>query len=343
MFNDLLGFGKLKPFDCVGTFEEMRVAFYMASKKYKNSAAIMKFMPKAQKNISEKMIKEVFKTNPASCLPARFKFSGINNALILGYGREGKATERYLKNKYPNIKLEITDKDMDKNYLEKQNNYDLVIKTPGISKKKVFCPYTTATNIFFSEIDKLNRAGKKIITIGVTGSKGKSTTASLIYAILKEAGKNVQLVGNIGNPMLNSLMKPILDTEIFVIELSSYQLDDISFSPHISVVLNLFPEHMNYHGCIKEYYSAKKNIINFQNEQNFFVFNPKDMGLQGWAKESKAKNISFIEKINIDNKDILLIGEHNIENIKAAITAVKLLKISDKNIKRAIKKEYRIL
>ncbi len=338
LFNDLLGFGKLKPFDCVGTFEEMRVAFYMASKKYKNSAAIKKFMPKVKNNISKKIIEEVFKTNLAYDLPERFKFLGINNALILGYGREGKITEKYLKQKYQNIKTGISDKDMDKNYLEKQNNYDLVIKTPGIPKEKVIRPYVTATNIFFSEIDRLNRAGKKIITIGVTGSKGKSTTASLIYAILKEAGKKAQLVGNIGNPMLNSLMKPISDTEIFVLELSSYQLDDIKFSPHLSVVLNLFPEHMNYHGGIKEYYSAKKNIINFQNEQDFFVFNSKDKRLKIWSKESSAKIIPFIEKINIDKKDIPLIGEHNIENIKAAKTIAKILKISDKIIIKAIKK-----
>lgn len=336
VFNYLLGFGKFKPFDCVGTFEEMRVAFHMAGKKYKNSAAIIKFMPKVQNNISKNLIKEVFITNPAPCLPARFKFLGLKNALIFGYGKEGKATHAYLKNKYPSFKISISDEKIKKKY--SQDDFDLILKTPGIPQKLVTRPYTTATNIFFSEIKKLNAAGKKILTIGVTGSKGKSTTASLIYAILREAGKNVQLVGNIGNPMLCSLMKPISDDEIFVIELSSYQLNDSEFSPHISVVLNLFPEHMNYHNGIKKYYEAKKNLINFQNEQDFFIFNPKNKRLRLWAKNVKSKNIPFIERIDIDKNKIPLIGEHNKENIKAATTVAKLLKISKKDISQAIKK-----
>lgn len=336
LFKDLLGFGKLKPFDCVGTFEEMRVAFYMASKKYKNNAVVKKFLPEIQNNISKNLIKKVFATNPASCLPIRFKFLGLENALILGYGKEGKSTHSYLKNIFPKLKISISDKKFRKN--PAQDNFDLIIKTPGISKISVMRPYTTAANIFFSEIKKLNADGKKIITIGVTGSKGKSTTASLIYSILKEAGKNVQLVGNIGKPMLNSLLQPIASNEIFVIELSSYQLDDIEFSPDIAVVLNLFPEHMNYHGNVEEYYKAKQNIINFQNEQDFFIFNPQNKKLRLWAKNSKAKSIPFIAQTKINDDEVNLIGEHNKKNIKAAITAAKLFKISDKYIQRAVKK-----
>lgn len=335
LFNYLLGFGKLKPFDCVGTFEEMRVAFYLAGKKYKKTAAIRKFMPQVQNNISENMIKEVFRTNPAPGLPSRFKFLGLKNALIFGYGKEGKATHNYLKDKFPSLEISLSDKNFKKN--PEQNDFDLIIKTPGIPKNKITRPYTTAANIFFSEIEKLNAAGKKIITIGITGSKGKSTTASLIYAILKEAGRNVQLIGNIGNPMLSSLMQPITNDEIFVIELSSYQLDDIKFSPDIAVALNLFPEHMNYHGSIEEYYKAKQNIINFQNERDFFIFNPQDKKLKLWAKNTKATGLPFLAKIGITEYDTPLIGEHNFKNLKAAITASKILKIPDKIIRIAVK------
>ena len=173
--------------------------------------------------------------------------------LILGYGKEGQATERFLKKYHPGAFIGITDKKISDNYLDEQNKYDLVIRSPGIPKHLITKPYTTATNIFLANI--------KNVVIGVTGSKGKSTTVSLIYSILKSSGKTVHLIGNIGRPMLDEMLKKIGNDDIFVCEFSSYQLDDIKYSPHIAVVLDLFPEHMNYHGDIKNYYNAKKNII----------------------------------------------------------------------------------
>ncbi len=143
------------------------------------------------------------------------------------------------------------------------------MKTPGIQKAKVTIPYVTATNIFFSEIQK-----NKNLTIGITGSKGKSTTSSLVYEILKAAGKKVQLIGNIGNPMLEVLFKKPDPKEIFVIELSSYMLEDIEYSPNIAVLLNLFPEHMDYHGGTENYYAAKKNIFKFQGTSDIAVYPP---------------------------------------------------------------------
>jgi len=178
----------------------------------------------------------------------------MENVLILGYGKEGEISKKYIKKEYPHLNIGLADKKFDKDYLKKQKDYDLAIKTPGIKKELVEIPYTTATNMFFGKIKEL---GNK--TIGVTGSKGKSTTTSLIYSILKEAGKKVKLLGNIGNPMLEVLLKPIEKDKIFVIELSSYQLDDIEFSPDVAVVTNLFPEHNFWETseiqCLKYYLS----------------------------------------------------------------------------------------
>ncbi len=328
IFRDILGFGKMKPFDCVGTFEETTAALYLASKKFKNDLVIKNFLPKI-KNPKD-IIKEVFKTNPAPNIPAHLRFLGMKNALILGYGKEGQVTKKYIKKNFPNLKIGVADMKLSKNYLEKQKKYDIAVKTPGIPKNLVRIPYTTATNIFFSQI--------KNKTIGITGTKGKSTTASLIYAILKEDGKKVRLLGNIGNPMLEVLMVPIKKDEIFVLELSSYQLEDINFSPDIAVVINLFPEHMNYHGSVEKYYDAKKNIIKFQNKDDLFIYNPKYKKLVGWTKESKAKAIPFVSKIPLKNCEIPLIGKHNKENIKAAITVARAFNISDEIIKKAIKK-----
>src|SRR3989344_5165814 len=101
--------------------------------------------------------------------------------------------------------------------------------------------------------------------------KTKSTTASLVERMLEGAGIPVQLAGNIGTPMLELLMKGLDPQAVVVLELSSYQLDDIEFSPHIAVVTNLFPEHMDYHGSVSAYYDAKKNILRFQKPDDVFM------------------------------------------------------------------------
>lgn len=251
-----------------------------------------------------------------------------NKILILGYGKEGRATKKFLKKYIPDAEIGIADKNLNANYLDEQLNYDLVIKTPGIPKKFITKPYTTATNIFFANINN--------IVIGVTGTKGKSTTVSLIFNILKNAGKQVYLLGNIGKPMLEELLKPVSDKSIFVLELSSYQLDDCNYSPHISVVLDLFPEHMNYHGDVKNYYQAKKNIVTNIKDKDYFIYNPRFEELKKWANEIKCSSIPF-EKTKIDLKNINLIGEHNLENIRAAITVAHLLKVSDEIITKSIK------
>ena len=306
LFKDVLGLGTMKPFDCVGTFKEARVAFHMAVKTYAKDFIIKKLHYNIIYNVI--MSKEVFGTNRETCIPEQFKFLGMESALIIGYGKEGKVTKKYLQKYYPWLKIAIGDASLDKNYLNKQENFDIAIKTPGIKKELVTIPYTTATNIFFSKV-----LGQNTI-IGVTGSKGKSTTASLIYHILKTAGKNVELLGNIGKPMLEALMKPIKKDAIFVLELSSYQLDDIHYSPDIAVVTNLFPEHMDFHGSLQNYYNAKRNIFSFQTKGEHRIDRPR-------AKKTYQSN---------------LLGEHNQNNIQAAVEVAKILEIPEIATKRAI-------
>ncbi len=327
IFRDILGFGKMKPFDCVGTFEEAQAALISASKNFANSLIVKTFLPLLKNQRT--FVKNALKTNPAPNTPAKFLFLGIDNVLILGYGKEGIATNKYLKEKFPNLKIGIADKKDGLNYLKKQEDFDLAIKTPGLPKEFVFIPYTTATNIFFSQA--------KNTIIGITGSKGKSTTATLIYKILKAAGIKSRLIGNIGNPMINVLMNKTPEDEVFVIELSSYQLDDIQYSPNITVVLNLFPDHMTYHGNAKKYYEAKKNIINFQKNSDYFIYNPKNKNLASWAKKSNSKPIPFVKEIPLKNSAIPLIGEHNKENIKAALTVAKIFNIPESISKKIIK------
>lgn len=321
LFKDVLGFGKVKPFDCVGTFKEAQSAMHLVKKRFKNDFIIKELSKRT------KFYSEVFKTQKESSVPEQFKFLGIDNALILGYGKEGQITEKYLKKYYPKLKISIADEKQGKNYLKNQSDFDIAVKTPGIKKELVKIPYTTATNIFLSKLKNRN------LIIGVTGSKGKSTTSSLIYHILRTAGKNVELLGNIGKPMLERLLKPVNKNTIFVLELSSYQLDDIKFSPDIAVVTNLFPEHIDYHNGTKSYYQAKKNIINFQGKGNYFIYYPKNKIMKSWLNNYQGRPVKFF-KSNLKNN---LIGEHNKSNIGAAVAVAKILSISDDTIKSAVK------
>lgn len=308
LFRDLLGFGNLKPFDCVGTFEESQAALHLASKKFKDDIVVNKLL-RLIKN-PKSLIKQVFKTVVAPTVPTPFRLLGLENICILGFGKDGHSAEKYIKDSYSGLKIGILDQKLDKNYLTRQDDFDLAVKSPGISKTKVKIPYITSTNIFFSAIANF--------TIGVTGSKGKSTTASLIFHILKSAGFKVRLLGNIGNPMLDVLSNRIDPEEIFVLELSSFMLEDIEYSPNIAVLLNLFPEHMDYHKTVREYYLSKKRIFRFQKPQDLAIKFP------------------FTESIPLSFGEIPLLGSHNRRNIKAAVKVARVIGISDKVIAKAI-------
>lgn len=199
--------------------------------------------------------------------------------LILGFGKEGKDTLLFLKKLFPEKKIAIADQKFAKDYLDKMGDYDVIIKSPGIPfkilPKSALKKITTQTDIFFN-----NCPG---IIVGVTGTKGKSTTAALIYEILKAAaaskeaslaplgrGKKVHLVGNIGKPVLG-LLSSATPEDIYVYELSSHQLYNLKKSPacnavatagrpHIAVFLNIYPEHLDYYKNFNEYARAKANI-----------------------------------------------------------------------------------
>ncbi len=256
--------------------------------------------------------------------------------LLVGYGTEGKATELFLKHIFPNIHITVADKSQGENYLAKQSEFDVAIKSPGVQKSLITIPYTTATNLFFQNV--------KGITIGITGSKGKSTTSSLIYTILKQANKKVHLVGNIthkedkiGSPMLSELLVSNTSEDIWVIELSSFMLDDIVYSPHISVFTSFFPEHMDYHKTVENYFEAKSHIIEQATASDFFVYNSEFPELQSLANISKAKPVPFISQLPFAQKDIPLVGEHNISNVKAALTVAKILEIPTEIMHDAVK------
>ena len=241
--------------------------------------------------------------------------------LILGFGREGRDSFLFLRKIFPNKILGIADQKeflisnfqfpntklyLGKNYLKKIKDYDIVIKSPGIPFKILRTPdvrkITTQTAIFFSALGGPASGGDNRI-IGVTGTKGKSTTAYWIYQALKSGaalkgraspqkgrGTKVHLVGNIGKPVLTSLLKAKKD-DIFVYELSSHQLYNLKRSPHIAVLLNIYHEHLDYYRSFKEYATAKANITRYQTKRDYLIYNSQDPLVRKIAEESKAKKI----------------------------------------------------
>lgn len=250
--------------------------------------------------------------------------------LLVGYGIEGKATEAFLQKMVQSVQIGIADATQGEDYLAHQGDYDLAIKSPHVNPALLTIPYTTATNIFFATV--------KGMTIGVSGTKGKTTTASLLYEILKQAGKKVHLVGNIGNPMLSELLLSNTEEDIWVCELSSYQLADIAYSPHIAVFVSLFPEHMDFHGSTEKYYTAKARLIAKSESKDYVVYNPKFPQLEAIVKASRAQAIPSIATLPFSEENILLEGEHNRDNIKAAVTVARLLGIADRDSEKAVQK-----
>ncbi|MFZ3055054.1 MAG: UDP-N-acetylmuramoyl-L-alanine--D-glutamate ligase, partial [Minisyncoccales bacterium] len=175
--------------------------------------------------------------------------------------------------------------------------------------------------------------------IGITGTKGKSTTSSLIYSVLKEAGFKTYLVGNIETPSLSFLLKAE-KKDIFVYELSSHQLQGLEMSPHIAVFLNIYPEHLDYYKDFKEYFLAKTNIVKYQKRNDYFIFNSKIKEINDLAKKAKSKKIEInsidFAKFLKENQEFLEIT--HIDNLIAVLNVLKILNIKEEKIIKAFKK-----
>ena len=208
--------------------------------------------------------------------------------MILGVGVEGKSTYRFLRKNFPEKELFMADKSTDllekypefledinlevsmgEGYLNGIEEYDLIIKTPGISFKNINTK--TFQNKITNQVQLLFEF-VPVFTIGVTGTKGKSTTSSILYQVLKNQDKDVFLLSNIGEPIFDELenLKP---NSIIVLELSSHSLQYVKKSPNIAILLNLYEEHLDHYTSVEEYAQAKLNITNFQKEEEYLIYN----------------------------------------------------------------------
>jgi len=269
--------------------------------------------------------------------------------LILGFGREGKTAYEFLRKYYPEAKLGVADRlNIElpphdsftavyggENYLDALLDYDLVIKSPGISlpaefRKSSRFSLTSQTEIF------LDLFAEQII--GITGTKGKSTTASLLYHLLQNAGRKTLLGGNIGRPVFE-LLPEITPETIIVLELSSHQIQYIQTSPHISILLNIYPEHLDYYKNFEDYKQSKLNITLYQKENDLLIYPLTEFldittqadkkgflvtEIKSNSAEIKFKMDNIWQQLKINRQLVRLPGEHNLFNIGAAVIAARL-------------------
>ncbi len=294
---------------------------------------------------------------------------------VLGLGVEGVALAKFLVGKVGSITLldaenlenlqkraeEEQNQDLAKilndegiydflfgdNYMNSLTDFDIVFRTPGIPYLNSKIQEAIDRGVKISSQIKLFFDLCPVKIIGVTGTKGKGTTASLIESMLKNWAKGgVHFAGNIGKPAI-SMLPDIKSEDIIILELSSFQLQDLHKSPHIAVITNLSVDHLDYHKDEEEYWEAKRSIFKFQGEDDLLVANSKID--EKYFEESKAKRLIFsgfgqnqgqarvVGKdgknhevyINIDEnqekvvsaREISLVGDHNLENVAAAALA----------------------
>jgi len=312
--------------------------------------------------------------------------------VLLGFGREGQSTYSELRKVFPEKLLAIADRSdgvrenalilHDTNvrfitgtgYLDHLNEYDVIFRSPGIPVWSLVMPdqevkgsqtvpltgsriprekITSQTEIFLECFSEQ--------VIGVTGTKGKSTTASLIHHIWKTAGKDVLLAGNIGNPVFHftGLITP--DTTM-VVELSSHQLEFLKTAPHISVLLNLFQEHLDAYESYEAYQHAKMNITKYQKPDDFLIFYADDptihLLMEPWLGIRRCypfsvlyrpqpggfirdEFICFADEQGVTpvwkiHQDRFLRGAHNLKNIMAAVNVAMICGIDTELIEDGI-------
>lgn len=258
--------------------------------------------------------------------------------LIAGFGREGRSTLRFLQDYMPDAVVGIADKnatalqELDKerymlfsgdDYMKSSSEFDIVIKTPGISVKDADIDVSKIS----SQTDLFLEAFHSQI-VGVTGTKGKSTTSTLIYHLLRESGNDVVLAGNIGIPIFDCI-PDITERTIIVYELSAHQLQFINRSPHIGIILNVFEEHLDHFGTFEKYKYAKINVLRYMCDYDVAVVN-NDLSKE--AELLKKKYVDFetsqFDCCNIKWEELPLLGDHNKLNVKAALSACISLGIS---------------
>ena len=267
--------------------------------------------------------------------------------LVLGFGKEGKSSYQFIRKHLPTVSIVVADEnpELDTQLFENDSltkhifydairedfsDYDIVLKSPGICLKDKynrldFSKISSQTDLFLQAFSPQ--------CVGITGTKGKSTTTSLIFHIINNLRPNSLIAGNIGIPLFDVIEQIDLETKI-IVELSAHQLEFIRKAPHISILLNLFEEHLDHYNSYEDYQSAKFNIARCQSAEDYFIYNANDPLIASLlsTKPVKSHCIPFsnelLDAFVIDDF-FPLKGEHNLENVAAAIAALNCIENVD--------------
>lgn len=299
-----------------------------------------------------------------------FEYLEGQSVLILGFGREGKSSLEFIlkhQNDFQLERLAIADQqaiNLDAYtvaleqyplqletftadaYLDRMGEFSLVLKSPGISLRAYTAdpiapgvlqawPETTISG----QIDLFLRFPPSPHVIGITGTKGKSTTSTLITQILKHNGRKTFLAGNIGVPILEQWSDYGSD-DVIVVELSSHQLQFVQASPRLAAITNFYPEHLDHYIDYEEYTESKLNILRYQHADSFFVLNRDDQALyersrallQGHSVEIAMEDGLVYRGLNPD-----LMGEHHAVDVAIAVALCTELGLTDEEIREGIK------
>ena len=296
------------------------------------------------------------------------KYFENKKILILGFGMEGKSTYNLIRKYMPNKKIYISDKkenlkdecELIKNdnnievnsgstYLNDLENFDIIMKSPGVSLKDI--DISNIKEKIKSQLELLLELFN-VFTIGITGTKGKSTTSSLIYKMLQDQEKDVLLLGNIGKPVFDCVNE-IKENMYIVLEMSSHQLEFMDLSPNISVLLNVYEEHLDHYNSLDGYIEAKCNIYSHQKESDYYIYNADidkileknikfntkankyAVSLSGSNNENNINTVSYKDNmIYINNKQVYdsnnkrkLLGTHNLNNIMFVLAVSQILNL----------------
>jgi len=311
-FEELLGIQGFKPFECVGETQESQEAFMRIkdNQEWCEDNLVMKLKQK---------------------LPLSLSILQHSKIAIWGFGVEGKATAKYLLNKNIDFTVLCSENEVDDKYncvtsdveTGLLNQFDVIIKSPGISPysdivKKSTARITSPTALWFAN-------EKNTSVIAVTGTKGKSTTVSLLAHVLSEQGLNVNLLGNIGQPLIASTS----DYDYIILECSSFQIYDGKIDADVAVITNLFPEHIDWHQGEDNYYADKLKILDTSKVK---ILNAKNPKLNQLVNDDLAKYFNIDNGYHVKGdvlyykdeallllQDIQLMGAHNLENIAAVL------------------------
>jgi len=269
------------------------------------------------------------------------------NIAIIGFDTEGRATYDFF-NRQGGHQLTICDQKTDIQvpkgaesvlgdaYLDNLDRFDLIIRTAGMHPRKILDKNPDVSHKISTHINEFFKASPTANIIGVTGTKGKGTTSTLIHDMLDASGKHVRLGGNIGVPPL-TFIDELSDDSWVVLELSSFQLIDVQASPHIAVCLMVVPEHLDWHADLEEYLTAKEQLFARQVNGDVAVYYHDNPNSKRIADAGQGQKVPYFYPpgATIEDgyvviassricavSDIKLLGQHNWQNVCAAVTAV---------------------